>query len=246
MARRKSMARRGGKRSAKGSGRKLGGRRKLAVGAARMGTIVNGGASPLGKTHKTTLRYVTNITLDSAAGIPDFYTFNANSIFDPDRTGGGHRPLGTSEWHKFYEYATVTGCRIRCVAANGVGATEAATMFGYLFRDLNAGLPIGVDTLREQPNSAVAYLAINQGMTSNSIAGKLDIAQFVGKTRAQIVGVDEYSTKVGSQATLQAHAVVCDLWCSALDLASDASLEVAVHLEYDVTFSGPVPLPTSS
>lgn len=45
------------------------------------------------ETYRTTLVYNEGITLDAAAGSTAYYSFNANSLYDPNYTGTGHQPL---------------------------------------------------------------------------------------------------------------------------------------------------------
>lgn len=58
------------------------------------------------------LRYADMVRIDSVAGVADGNVWSANSIFDPNRTGVGHQPLGHDEWQLFYNHATVLGSKI--------------------------------------------------------------------------------------------------------------------------------------
>lgn len=46
------------------------------------------------------------------ANIPYVYTFNANSCYDPDNTGGGTQPTGWDQWSAFYRHYCVLASRI--------------------------------------------------------------------------------------------------------------------------------------
>lgn len=68
---------------------------------------------------KVTMRYADDFALDPSALFPiQTYTYRANSIFDPDATGGGHQPIGHDEWAAFYNKYVVIGSKITlsCVA----------------------------------------------------------------------------------------------------------------------------------
>lgn len=64
------------------------------------------------------LVYTTNVSVASVAGVPQFYTFAGNSLYDPDITGTGHQPMGFDQWQGFYNKYTVYGSKIRATFCN--------------------------------------------------------------------------------------------------------------------------------
>lgn len=58
------------------------------------------------------LRYVTPLTLTGNAGVMARWTYRANSIYDPDYTGGGGQPRSHDELAKFYSRYVVLGSKI--------------------------------------------------------------------------------------------------------------------------------------
>ncbi len=53
-------------------------------------------------------RYVDEISIDPASGAMGEHLFRANSMFDPDVTGGGHQPMGFDQQMNEYEHFVVT------------------------------------------------------------------------------------------------------------------------------------------
>lgn len=94
---------------------------------------------PLGRTLfppilKTRLRYVSqNLTLNPLLGSPATYIFRANSIHDPNSTGGGHQPRGFDELSVFYYHYVVLGSKCTVTFAIPPGYPGA-----YLYLHLNA------------------------------------------------------------------------------------------------------------
>lgn len=208
------------------------------------GTIVNGAANPLGKTYSTTLRFCADKILLSTAGQYQEFTWNMNSLYDPDGAFGGEQPLGLDQWHAFYEYATVTASRIKVVVQQDK-TDIIPCMVGLNILDFDGVSSTDPANRRMQPNSAVIYIGGEQGSSSNTLGLEVDVAQFFGKTPSQLVGVEEYSTQKNSHAGMK-HFLSADLWCAGKDGVTDLRIYCAIHIEYDVTFSGPVPLPTSA
>lgn len=49
----------------------------------------------------------------SGAATPQEYVFNGNNLFDPNRTGTGHQPLGYDQIKSMYNRYYVSACKIR-------------------------------------------------------------------------------------------------------------------------------------
>lgn len=60
-----------------------------------------------------------NVTINGGiAGVAAAHVFRANSMFDPDFTGGGNQPLGFDQMAAMYNRFTVTHAQIRVVFSN--------------------------------------------------------------------------------------------------------------------------------
>jgi len=71
------------------------------------------------------LRYVEEISLDPVSGGLAYYTFRANSLFDPNLTGSGHQPRGFDQWATLYNHYTVIGAK--CSATFLANSTSQVT-----------------------------------------------------------------------------------------------------------------------
>lgn len=87
------------------------------------------------KTMVTKMKYVDFISLDqgsSDSGIPKPYNFRCNSIFDPDRDGVGHQPLGHDQFNLIYDHYTVIGSKIKCTFTPQGNASQSLDMLYML------------------------------------------------------------------------------------------------------------------
>ncbi len=74
------------------------------------------------------LKYVTNLSVNIAAGVAVQQTFNLNSIFDPDRTGVGHQPYLYDQMAALYNRYRVLHCFWKISYANNTGSYNAVVL----------------------------------------------------------------------------------------------------------------------
>ena len=67
---------------------------------------------PMPKSKMLRFKYIDNISLNTATGVPTQHFFRANSLYDPDYTGTGHQPHGTDEMGLFFNHYTVISSKI--------------------------------------------------------------------------------------------------------------------------------------
>jgi len=72
------------------------------------------------------LRYSSNFSLNSTSGVPAWYVFRANDLFDPDFSGTGHQPMGFDQMMVFYNHFCVMESYITCVFKNTSLASTVA------------------------------------------------------------------------------------------------------------------------
>lgn len=87
--------------------------------------------------------YYTDVAIKSTTSSYATWAFNLNSIYDPDRSGIGHQPLGYDQWGIFYNRYRVYGvqfdvtltnmsddpCRVYNLAANETPAASTYDVF---------------------------------------------------------------------------------------------------------------------
>jgi len=84
------------------------------------------------------LRYVEQISLNPGVNGIDKYYFRANDMFDPNKTGTGHQPLGFDQWvGTIYDHFTVVGSKIKVTPTQqGYDATGTnACVYGVILDD---------------------------------------------------------------------------------------------------------------
>ena len=128
------------------------------------------------------LPYFTSGQLQSAVGAYSYQIFNLNSIYDPDRSGIGHQPLGRDQWVPFYSRYRVFKVDYVITLTN-VDPAQAADCVV-----LNAnGIPLLTDdSVYEQPGSFYASLAPRDGGASRKvIKGSVYLPRLNGLTGTQ-------------------------------------------------------------
>ena len=71
------------------------------------------------------LRYCDVTTFNSNLGGLNNYIYRANSIWDPDQSGIGARPLGATEWSNLFNHYIVKGSRITATFMGKSGEASA-------------------------------------------------------------------------------------------------------------------------
>lgn len=130
---------------------------------------------PFGQSQKVRHRYLENLQLSTTLGAPNVYTFQVNSLYDPNLTGSGHQPLGRDQMAAIFQTYCVIGAKVRFKCWN----RDADEFMGIgLYLSETSTSPLGtlsVQGLIEQgamtyrilppggigPNPTVHYLSMN-------------------------------------------------------------------------------------
>lgn len=177
-------------------------------------------------------------------GIGTAYSFNLNSIYDPNRTGTGHQPLGHDQWYTFYSkyrvYGVTYDVSLTNMNADAViqgGVVNAAGAFGG-WTD---------QAVMEQPHMKRFNLSsVNSGKNQARIRGYVSLPQLRGQTSSQY-----RFDSTNNEATFNENpnALVCMnvLFRSLNDSAlSKPVLYWTVKLTYHTELIQPQPIPVSS
>lgn len=73
------------------------------------------------------VRYVENFSMNSPLGVPTYYVFSANGLYDPNITGTGHQPMGFDQMMALYNHYEVLSATITLTAVNS-GTVEGFNM----------------------------------------------------------------------------------------------------------------------
>lgn len=96
------------------------------------------------------LKYVEGFQLDPTFGVATQYKFRANSIYDPNLSSTGHKPMNTDQWALLYKRYTVIGSKITAHLLPGTTSQSFGILFGILLDDDGVISNLAPDALMEQ------------------------------------------------------------------------------------------------
>lgn len=140
------------------------------------------------------LRYVENVTLDPGAVAFAEFAYRANSIFDPNLTGGGHQPMGRDQWATFYRRYTVIGSKIQVQCVCPTASTPS--IFGVTLSDLSATGHTTVHGLMERPTTSWRFMS-----TSTAVQPKHASCKFSAKKFFNLANIKDNQDRVGADFT---------------------------------------------
>lgn len=175
----------------------------------------------------TTLRYsdTYNIT-QGTAGVPAYYFFKLNSIYDPDHTGGGHQALYYDQLLNtdIYNQYCVYGCKFEAIITG-------STPFIIAMHDTmdNAALT----DFREVIENARSKMLCYGGSASNPVIVKkyFDIGKVAGVGKRNVLTDDVFAALVGASP---ARSALFGLYGMNPDLSNGGVLRVMVRMTYYV------------
>lgn len=125
--------------------------------------------------------------------------FNLNSIYDPDRSGVGHQPLGYDQWAAFYNRYRVIGVKVTVQAANyqsQCGATCA------IIGTNSAGLVLASDAIHEQQHMTRMVLSNSAGgKNSGTLSKYFSLSRITGVSDMTYRSSDQYAAQFGANPT---------------------------------------------
>lgn len=160
--------------------------------------------------------------------------FNLNSIFDPDRTGGGHQPYGydqlaalynryrvlKTKWHILFQGESV-GFRILAVPTNGLLASAVTTAATF-------------ETASEVPRSRI--FAQSASAPPVTINGSISLNALNGVTRTEYLGDDRFESQIA--ASPSEIMVLYIAWYNVS--GGTINVDFQVQLEYFVDLHDPI------
>lgn len=112
-----------------------------------------------------------------------FYDFNLNSVYDPNRTGVGHQPLGYDQWGKLYNRYRVYGVTVRLSATN---LASVPVRIGMIADNLASGTAYLSDQSKfEQPHMKSFLLGSANGMNTKTIKMFYSCAKINGSSKTR-------------------------------------------------------------
>ena len=191
------------------------------------------------------MKYVDFITLDMGAtdsGIPKTYNFRANSIFDPDKSGVGHQPLGHDEMNIVYDHYCVIGSKIKCTfAPQGGQVVNVDMLYMLAVQDTPASHGNAIDYL-EQNNTKGTTIAPGYAGSSKTLTAHYSPYKLFGLSKKDsLISNNKLNTSFGSNPTEDAIFQV-GIVCPTATSANPSPIRVRVEIEYLVVCTERRPL----
>jgi len=213
----------------------------------KSGTVAmraNGRLNVLPQSILVKMRYVEQIDINPAAGVPASAIFSASSIYDPNPTGTGHQPMGHDQWLNFYNRYIVIGskCTARAVAQGTVVDTNAAVLSIGLQTTASTTIA-AISDLMERRSAKYAILGASDGSRSvTTVTNHYSTKKFWG-IRAPDNSADSYSAQLGASPTIEAfyHIALSPITST----SNTVGTTVWVTIDYIVRLSSPVNLTQS-
>lgn len=159
------------------------------------------------------------------------FTFNLNSIYDPNRTGTGHQPYGHDQLALLYNRYRVIGCRYVVQAYSG----SSPIRFGIL--PANEVKSVGtVSELIENPRAQ--YKLQIPGGNTQVIKGNAYIPAITGRSKTQYMSDDRYQASFGASPAELAILNICALTMAEVGV----TVQFQITLEYLVEVFDVIPL----
>ncbi len=186
-----------------------------------------------------TLRYTDGYSFTLTATTASSQIMNLNSVFDPDRTGAGHQPMG------FDTLATIYN-RYRVLKTKWKTTWSPSSLTYHLcVLPLNGALNTAVTTAAtfnacvENPRSK--YWTMGASGQSKRMAGSCSLNDIAGTTRAEFLADDRYESSIaGSPSELM------ELVLAAYNPnASTITLYFYLEMDFEVDFHDPISQPQS-
>jgi len=192
------------------------------------------------KSKVVTMRYADSgeITLNSTPGALSYQKYRANSIYDPDFTGGGHQPMGYDQWNQNYNHYVVLGAKITSTLTGVAAAADGAVV-------ANISLMSGSTSIYTQMSEFIERgLGCTKVMCGFLGQAKVTLtANYSAKKFFNIKDVKDNLDRIG--AAFGADAADPAFFYITLQGQPDVRLHVVTVIDYIVLMSEPSDLPQS-
>lgn len=153
-------------------------------------------------------------------------TMNLNSIYDPNRSGVGHQPMGFDQLATLYNRYRVISCSF---VINGYCTTDPIRIAAIPTNDLGITFS-GVSHMIESPRCR--FIAQYPQAEPKYLKGKVYMPALAGRTKAQYMADDRYQSDVTSSPL---ELLLLNIQAATL-VDSIPTTTLTVTLEYTVEF----------
>lgn len=155
---------------------------------------VNRALQPIPQRYICKMKYCDVFTVSTSGLSPvGSYTFNLNSIFDPNRTGVGHQPYSHDTFATLYN-------RYRVIKASyAIYGASSNTGYAVNIAALPANEVHTVNTVSEaRENPRCRWITQGFGAPQKALKGIVHIPSLVGRTKTQYMADDRYQAQFGA------------------------------------------------
>lgn len=131
----------------------------------------------------TKLKYESsNVLSFPAPGSPSIWVFRANSLHDPDQSGGGHQPRGFDQIAPMYDHYVVIGAKIRVtfIPRGDVTDTNDSMYVGISCKDTQTGLSSANDYIESRSCTYRAIMVNQVEQRSPTLTMSVNPNRFLG------------------------------------------------------------------
>jgi len=187
------------------------------------------------------LPYFNAAVLTAANGVPLDAQYRLNSIYDPDRTGVGHQPLGYDNWNSFYNRYRVFKVGYNIQITN-VTAVAAACIGGLTATNGVLGQATDASAF-EQPHCRKFQIGNSAGTSTKSLKGFINLPYVSGRPVVAYKTDDRYAAPFGMNPE---EALTLALQFLGVDSQIGMTLHISVKLVYFCELYDPKILTLSS
>lgn len=189
-------------------------------------TLVNTALQPIAQRYISRHKYVetNSMALSNAYS----YQFNLNSVFDPNRSGIGHKPYMTNTMSTLYNRYRVLSCSYTISAYNSNNTV--------LVSATPANNPITFSTTDEaMENPRTKWVVQTAGGTIKTLKGFVNIASLMGRTKAQYLADDNYQALTSASPS---ELGILNMAAQSI-VAADVQVDFTITLNYLVEWFDP-------
>lgn len=197
---------------------------------------------PIRSFQRGQLYYEGFINLAPTIGSLQIYNFSANDLYDPNRTGTGHQPMGFDQMMNLYEQFTVVRSHIKITACNYGG--DQARIAVYLNPDTSASTITAVMENGLLETKVLAGSGTDAGQHRvKSLELTCDVPKYFGKTYDAILADPQMYGTIASSPGEQVYFTIA-VW-DPFNASGDCQVGLDVTISYDSMYWEPKKLTSS-
>lgn len=187
---------------------------------------------PMPDRYLTKLKYSdrvsSSITVPYTGPVAFYYQ---TSLYDPQTTAGGHKPLWTNQIAALYGKYRVYGMKYRWTINN---AASYNSIEGAIVHQDAAAALTDMETAKEQTGSRSFTVGpVSAGVTIRS--GYLSVPKVFGLSRQQFMGDDGFVGQSGASLGSPAKMAQCVLYMRAMgpgDITANVNIDITYYVEF--------------